>query len=52
MGEIHEGVCGAHHSTYKMKWMKEEQVIFGRPCWRIVSSIIKGVKSLAIFRNL
>ena len=21
MGEIHEGVCGAHQSAYKMKWM-------------------------------
>jgi hypothetical protein len=21
MGEIHEGVCGAHQSTFKMKWM-------------------------------
>ena len=21
MGKIHEGVCGAHKSAYKMKWM-------------------------------
>ena len=21
MGEIHEGVCGSHQSTYKMKWV-------------------------------
>ena len=21
MGEIHEGVCGAHQSAHKMKWM-------------------------------
>ena len=21
MGEVHEGVCGAHQSTYKMKWV-------------------------------
>jgi hypothetical protein len=21
MGEIHEGVCGSHQSTFKMKWM-------------------------------
>jgi hypothetical protein len=21
MGEIHEGVCGAHQSVFKMKWM-------------------------------
>jgi len=21
MGEIHEGVCGAHRSAFKMKWM-------------------------------
>jgi len=21
MGEIHEGVCGAHQSVHKMKWM-------------------------------
>ena len=21
MGEVHEGICGAHQSTYKMKWI-------------------------------
>jgi len=21
MGEIHEGVCGAHQSAFKMKWI-------------------------------
>ena len=21
MGEIHEGICGAHQSAYKMKWI-------------------------------
>ena len=21
MGEVHEGVCGAHQSAYKMKWI-------------------------------
>jgi len=35
-------------------WL-DERVIFGRPCWRIVWNIIKGVKSvkgLVIFKNL
>ena len=21
MGEVHEGICGAHQSAYKMKWI-------------------------------
>jgi hypothetical protein len=55
MGNIHEGVCGAHQSTHKMKWVIRRQVISGRPCWKIVSNIMKDVKnarSLVIFKNL
>ena len=39
MGEIHEGVCGAHQSAFKMK---------------IVLSILRGVKdvrNLAMFKG-
>jgi hypothetical protein len=28
MGEIHEGVCGSHQSTYKMKWIIRRNVYF------------------------
>jgi len=55
MGEIHEGVCGAHQSAHKMKWMIRRAGYFGRPCCRIASSIIKDVKrvkSLAILKKL
>ena len=55
MGEIHEGVCGAHQSPHKIKWMIRRAGYFGRPCCKIALSIIKNVKSvksLAIFKNL
>ena len=29
MGEIHEGACGAHQSTFKMKWMIRNNGIIG-----------------------
>jgi hypothetical protein len=55
MGEIHEGVCDAHQSAHKIKWMIRRAGYFGRPCCKIALSIIKNVKSvksLAIFKNL
>jgi hypothetical protein len=28
MGEVHEGICGAHQSTYKMKWIARRSGYF------------------------
>jgi hypothetical protein len=28
MGKIHEGVCGAHQSAFKMKWMIKKNVYY------------------------
>jgi len=53
MGEIHEGVCGAHQSTFKMKWMIRRNVT-GRLHLRIALSIskdVKDVRSLAMFKE-
>ena len=29
MGEVHEGICGAHQSAYKMKWIIRRTGYFG-----------------------
>ena len=54
MGEIQEGVCGAHQSAFKMKWMIRRNRYIGRLYLRIALSISKGVKnvkSLVIFKG-
>jgi hypothetical protein len=30
MGEVHEGIYGAHQSAYKMKWIIRRLDIFGQ----------------------
>jgi len=56
MGEIHEGVCGAHQSAFKMKWMIRRNGYIGRVYLKIalnlnISRDVKDVRSLAIFRE-
>ena len=54
MGEIHEGVCGAHQSAFKMKWMIRRMGIFGQPYLKIALNISRGVKdvrNLAMFKE-
>ena len=54
MGEVHEGVCGAHQSAHKMKWIIRRSGYFGRQCWKIVLNITAGVKianDLVIFKD-
>jgi len=51
MGEIHEGVCGAHQSAFKMKWMIRETGIIGRIYSRIALNISNDVRNLAIFKG-
>ena len=54
MGEIHEGVCGAHQSAHKMKWMIRKAGYFWPTMLEIVLNIIKDVKNakdLVTFKN-
>jgi len=55
MGEIHEGVCGAHQSAHKMKWMIIREGYFWptmlEDCFKIIKDV-RSVKDLAIFKNL
>ena len=54
MGEIHEGVCGAHQSAYKMKWMIRRTWSNNLVILEGFLSIIKVVKTarnLVIFRG-
>jgi hypothetical protein len=44
MSEVHDGLCGAHQSAYRMKWLSGTVDVIGRRCWRIALSITKGVK--------
>jgi hypothetical protein len=37
--EVHEGTCGTHQLTHKLKWL-----ITGPPCLKIASNIIKDVR--------
>jgi hypothetical protein len=46
MGEIHEGVCGAHQSAFKMKWMIRNNSYYWPTMWKTASSITKDAKSV------
>jgi ribonuclease HI len=55
MIEVHDGLCGAHQSAYRMKWLLGTLDVIGRRCWKIALSITKGVKivkSLEISKEL
>jgi len=55
MGEIHEGVCGAHQSAHMMKWMIRRVGYFWPTMLEDCFKYYKGcqsVKVLAIFKNL
>jgi hypothetical protein len=54
IGEVHDGLCGAHQSAYRMKWSLGKLDVIGRRCWKIALNTTKGVKivkSLEIFRE-
>jgi hypothetical protein len=54
MSGVHYGLCGAHQSAYRMKWVIRKTGVIGRQCWKIAFNITKGVKivkSLEIFRE-
>ena len=54
MGEIHEGVCGAHQPAFKMKWMIRRNGYYWPTILEDSLSTSKGVKdvrNLAIFKE-
>jgi hypothetical protein len=54
MSEVHDGLCGAHQSAYRMKWVIRHTGCYCRQCWKIALNITKGVKivkSLEISRE-
>ena len=54
MGEIYEGVCGAHQSAFKMKWMIRRNGYYWptihEDCF-CISKGVKNVRSLAMFKG-
>ncbi|KAA3452374.1 Transposon Ty3-I Gag-Pol polyprotein [Gossypium australe] len=45
MSEVHDGLCGAHQSAYRMKWVIRRTGITGRQCWKTALNIIRDVKT-------
>ena len=54
MGEVHEGICGAHQSAYKMKWIIHRTGYFWPTILEDVLNIIRGARTvnvLVMFRS-
>jgi hypothetical protein len=54
VGEVHDGICGAHQSAYRMKWLSGKLGASGRRYWRTTLSITRDVKTargLEIFKG-
>ena len=54
MGEIHEGVCRAHQSAFKMKWMIRRNGYYWPTILEAalnISKDVKDVKNLAMFKE-
>ena len=52
MGEIHEGVCGAHQSAFKMKWMIRRNVYFWPTILEDCFKYFKGCQGCQKFGNV
>ena len=54
MGEVHEGICGAHQSAYKMKWIIRRTGYFWPTILEDYFEYYKGVRVVSVlvmFRN-
>ena len=54
MGEVHEGICGAHQSAYKMKWIIRRTGYFWPTILEDCFEYYKGVRTvnvLVMFRD-
>jgi len=52
MGEIHEGVCGAHQSTFKMKWMIRRNGYYWPTILEDFFKYFKGCQGCQKFGNI
>ena len=52
MGEIHEGVCGAHQSAFKMKWMIRRKVYYWLTILENCFKYFRGCQGCQKFGNI
>jgi hypothetical protein len=52
MGEIHEGICGAHQSSYKMKWIIYRSRYFWPTLLEDCFEYYKGCQDYQRFGNI
>ena len=52
MGEVHEGVCGAHQSAYKMKWIIHRTGYFWPTILEDCFEYYKGCQDYQCFGNV
>ena len=52
MGEVHEGICGAHQSAYKMKWIIRRTRYFWPTILEDYSEYYKGCQDCQCFGNI
>jgi len=52
MGEIHEGVCGAHQSAFKMKWMIQRNEYYWPTILEDYFKYFKGCQGCQKFGNI
>ena len=52
MGEIHEGVCGAHQSAFKMKWMIRRNGYYWPTIFEDCFKYFKGCQGCQRFDNI
>jgi hypothetical protein len=52
MGEVHEGICGTHQSTHKMKWLLHHAEFYGLNMINDCFRYCKGCESCQKFRDV
>ena len=52
MGEVHEGICGAHQSAYKMKWIIRRTRYFWPTMLEDCFEYYKGCQDYQCFGNI
>jgi len=52
MGEIHEGVCGAHQSAFKLKWMIRRHGYYWLTILEYCFKYFKGCQGCQKFDNI
>jgi hypothetical protein len=52
MGEVHEGICGTHLSTYKMKWLLHRAGFYWSTMINGCFMYYKGCESCQKFKDV